>query len=268
MVTVSSFWFMILIELLIATTLVLVLLIALNIVRKSRDRKAAASIIQKIKEDEQRRRAETKKIMIHKFGFDDVAAEKLTVKIDLEELAFYQKIINMYLLRDASVLDVLNINYEASVTPYRTLEPPGSGSSANSADEPKDMVHLKKENKRLSEEIAVTMQTMGRMLSEYSSMFAEKAKEQADNETGEEAPQDQVKPIQTDSANKEEKMEELATSDTDEGNEEETKDSTNDVKHLGSSMVEDMDDLSDLDPKEDKDLKDLDAPENPYDLIG
>ncbi len=40
MVTVSSFWFMLLIELLIATTLVSVVLIVFNILRKSRDRKA------------------------------------------------------------------------------------------------------------------------------------------------------------------------------------------------------------------------------------
>lgn len=267
MVTVSSFWFMILIELLIATTLVSVLLIVLNIVRKSRDRKAAANIILKIKEDEKRRTAETKKIMIHKFGFDDGDAEKLAVKMDHEERAFYQKIINMYLLRDGSALEALNITFEAAVDPYRTLQPPGGGTSANAADESKDMAHLKKENKRLSEEIAVTMQTMGRMLSEYSTMFAEKAKEQEESAQEEEVVEEQPEPAAADTAEQDDGMDEMAAADAEEESEEE-EEAAKDVDHQKPSMVEDMDDLSDLDPKEDKDLKDLEAPENPDELIG
>jgi len=267
LVTVSSFWFMILIELLIATTLVSVLLIVFNIVRKSRDRKAAASMIQKIKEDEKRRTAETKKIMIHKFGFDDGAAEKLAVKMDHEERAFYQNIINMYLLRNASALEALNITFEAAVDPYRTLQPPGGGSSANATDESKDMAHLKKENQRLSEEIAVTMQTMGRMLSEYSTMFAEKAKEQVESTPEEEVVEEQPEPVSDDAAEQDDGVDEIAAAVAEEEGEEEGE-TAKDVEHQGPSMIEDMDDLSDLDSQEDKDLKELEAPENPDELIG
>ncbi len=240
MVTISSLWFMIMIELLIATTLVSVLLIAFAIMRKLRDRKVAVSIINKVKEDEARRIAETKKIMLHKFGFDDERAEELAVKIGREERAFYQEVINMYLRRDANALDNLNITFEATVDPYRTLQPPGGGGSASlPANDYKEMKRLKEENKRLSEEIAVTMQTMGRMLSEYSAMFAEKAKEQAANAREEKVVQ-----------------------------EEKTENSAKDVGHVGANMIEEMDDLSDLDPQQDKDLKEVAAPENPDELIG
>ncbi len=258
MVTISSLWFMIMIELLIATTLVLVLLVAFILVRKMRDRKAAASMIGKVKGDEVRRTAETKKILLNKFGFADDAAEKLAVKIDREERIFYQNIINMYLRRDASALENLNITFETTVDPYRTLQPSGSGPSAKPANESKELKRLKEENKRLSEEIAVTMQTMGRMLSEYSGMFAEKAKEQEGSAQEEEEIRGQDEPAPVDDADQ----------DLAEASQEEREDQIKDVEHLGTNMIEEMDDLSDLDPKEDKDLKELEAPENPDELLG
>ncbi len=246
---------MILIELLIATTLVSGLLVVFILMRKMRDRKAAASIIWKVKEDEARRTAETKKIMLHKLGFADDDAEKLAVKINHEERAFYQNVINMYLRRDASALESLNITFESTVDPYRTLELPGGGGLTKKISDSKEMKVLKEENKRLSEEIAVTMQTMGRMLSEYSSMFAEKAKEQ-EEKAHEEVTKEQAVPASDDSAGQGEE------------GDKETEDLTKDVEHLGTRMVEEMDDLSDLDHKEDKDLKDLEAPENPDELLG
>ena len=292
MVTISSLWFMILLEALVVTTLIALVLIVLSVVRKNRDRKAAASIIEKIKEDEARRTAETKKILLHKFGFEDGDAEKLAVRTDRAERVLYQSIINMYLQRDASALEGLNITYETAVEPYRTLEPPGGG-SGGPIDVSTEMAKLRTENKRLSEEIGVTMQTMGRMLSEYSAMFAEKAKEQESElqqEAGAQQPEETQDELVEDHS--EEQVEEGAEEDAvDAGPEyseeedmaeaaaeleeladeavDEMVDAASDVEHTGSGdMVEEMDDLSDLDMPEDKDLKEVEAPENPDDLIG
>ena len=290
MVTISSLWFMILIEALVVTTLIALVLIVLSVVRKSRDRKAAAVIIQKIKEDEARRTAETKKIMLHKFGFEDGDAEKLAVRTDRAERVFYQSIINMYLQRESSALEGLNITFETAVETYRTLEPPGGG-SGGSIDESQEMTKLRAENKRLSEEIGVTMQTMGRMLSEYSAMFAEKAKEQESElqqeaepqepeETQDELIEDESEGQAEESAeeyaveaeySEEEDMAEAAAELEEIADEaiDELVDSAQDAEHSGGGdMVEEMDDLSDLDMPEDKDLKDLEAPENPDELIG
>jgi hypothetical protein len=301
-ITISSLWFWILIEALAATTIIALVLIVLMFVRKNRDRKAAAVIIQKIKEDEARRTAETKKIMLHKFGFEDGDAEKLAVRTDRAERVLYQSIINMYLQRDVNALEGLNISFETAVEPYRTLEPPGGGTSGGSVDESKELKKLREENKRLSEEIGVTMQTMGRMLSEYSTMFAEKAQEQekelqqeaeaeetqeeqeepiaeAAEEPGEEsgeveadeAEEDEAAVAEVDAAEHEEseaaeaaaELEEIADDAIDE-----MVDAAKDVEHVGGSIVEDMDDLSDLDTPENKDLKDVEAPDNPDELIG
>jgi hypothetical protein len=284
---------MILVEALIASTLIALVLIVLMFIKKSRDRKAAAVIIQKIKEDEARRTAETKKILLYKFGFDDGDAEKLAVRTDRAERVLYQSIINMYLQRDASALEGLNITYETAVEPYRTLEPPGGGgASGGSVDESKELTKLREENKRLSEEIGVTMQTMGRMLSEYSTMFAEKAKEQESElqqQTEAQEPEEtQEEPAADDSEERVEESEQAeaeeaeiadseepdtaeAAADLEEVADEaidEIVDATKDVEHVGGDIVEEMDDLSDLDLPEHKDLKEVEAPDNPDELIG
>jgi hypothetical protein len=263
---------MILIELLVATTLISLVLIGLGVMRKMRDRKAAANIIHKIKEDEARRTAETKKVMLYKYGFEDGDAEKLAVRIDRAERILYQSIINMYIQRDASALEGLNISFESSVEPYRTLEPPGgTGTSGAPVNESEELKNLKEENKRLSEEIAVTMQTMGRMLSEYSIMFGEKAKEHEESLQEEAAVEEQPEPTleaAEDQVEEQDESEEIVAEEAEEESSENEEDSAKEVEHLGSAMVEEMDDMSDLDPEEDKDLKDVEAPENPDELIG
>ncbi len=285
MITISSLWFWILIEALAATTLIALVLVVLMFIGKSRDRKAAATIIQKIKEDEARRTAETKKILLHKFGFEDGDAEKHAVRTDRAERVLYQSIINMYLQRDANALEGLNITFETAVEPYRTLTPPGGGgASGGSTDESKELKKLKEENKRLSEEIGVTMQTMGRMLSEYSTMFAEKAEQQESElqqqeqasepeETHEELVTEESEAAETVAAEvvDSEEPETAEAADTDEIADEaidEIVNSAKGVEHQGGDMVEEMDDLSDLDAPEHKDLKEIEAPENPDDLIG
>ncbi len=268
MVTISSLWFMILIELLIATTLLSVLLIVFSVMRRLRDRRAAAEIVQKVKEDEARRTAETKKIMRHRFGFDDGKSEELAVRIDHEERAFYQNAINMYLRRDASALASLNITFEAAVDHYRTLQPPGGSGSAKPVNESGELKRLKDENKRLSEEISVTMQTMGRMLSEYSAMFAEKAKEQEEEGQEEQYAHEEPEPtpVQDETDTPDDEIE--LPSDVGEGDAGDVAQPDQQGTHLGSAMVEEMDDLSDLDPQEETDLKEIEAPENPDELIG
>jgi hypothetical protein len=198
----------------------------------------------------------------------------------------------MYLQRDTNALEGLNITFETAVEPYRTLEPPGGGTAGGAVDESQEMTKLREENKRLSEEIGVTMQTMGRMLSEYSTMFAEKAKEQ-ESELQQQAEAEESEDIQEEPAvdEGEDQVEESeqaevgeeeiadseqpdiseAAADLEEVADEavdEIVDAAKQAEHVGGDIVEEMDDLSDLDAPEHKDLKEVEAPDNPDELIG
>lgn len=300
---------MILIELLVVTTVVSIVLVTLNFMRKRRDRAAASRLIQKIKEDVARRKEETKKLMQHKFGFEQDVAEEIAIKSGREERKFYQNVINCYLRREAMSFENLNIDFEGAVDPYRTLEPPGlGGESAGDVElvnESEEIRRLKIENQRLSDEVGVTMQTMSRMLDEYSSMFAggttddldkekmlkqlqggtdeaageaaAEAKPELDDEVSAE-PESAVEeePIAEAEAGVEGNLTAESEADVNEGSIGEAEQTSVDPGEIAveesqeeiSSMVEEMDDLSDLDKKEHEDLSGEDGLENPDELIG
>jgi len=194
--TISSLWLMILIEMLVVTTLATIVLVIIKFIRDGRDRAVAKSLINKIKDDGARRKEETKKLMLKKFGFAEEEAEEIAQKSAREERKFYQNVINFYLRRDAVVFENLNIDFEGAVDPYRNLNPPGIGGSTGAdieaVDESEEIRRLKIENKRLTDEVGVTMDTMSRMLDEYSSMFAGGPSDENDKEETIKQPQNTV----------------------------------------------------------------------------
>ncbi|PLY11886.1 MAG: hypothetical protein C0631_18700 [Sedimenticola sp.] len=178
MIEVSTLWLMILVELLLLTTVVSVLFFIKALRNKRKDRMAAQSLVESIKKDDPRRLLETQNILTSRFGLSADAAEAAAKKISREERLFYQTFMKIYLNRDTLTLPNLNVDFEAAVAPYRSLElesgsqPVGSGDSVAQGDQSEELQRLHDENERLSEELGITMETMARMLNEYSAMFA------------------------------------------------------------------------------------------------
>ena len=75
-----------------------------------------------------------------------------------------------------------DVDVENLVLGYQSLAlpEPAPEQSQTDSDEHAEIERLKAENERLSEELRVTMDTMGRMLNEYSSMFAGGAENDVD----------------------------------------------------------------------------------------
>jgi len=167
-------------ELLLISLIAVLALILRGILRRRRDRVAAQSLIQQIKDDEERRNGETRDILEQRFGINGNTLDDLVKAISREEKRFYQTLINLYLKRDARSLENLNVTFEGAVGPYRSLElpqaeNPGTPSGdvvTDTALDDAELERLRNENESLSEELRITMDTMGRMLSEYSSMFS------------------------------------------------------------------------------------------------
>ncbi|MCG8428338.1 MAG: hypothetical protein MI754_13365, partial [Chromatiales bacterium] len=178
MIEISSLVFVVAFELVFLSTAVSIGLITTALVQKRKDRAAARKLTAKIKEEAQSRLAETERFLTRQLGFSAEDAEKIAKRISYNERFFYQTAITVYLRRDHNTLANLSINFEEAVAPYRALEPQLSGESgagqAQTEEETvstKELQRLTEENSRLKDELSVTMDTMGRMLSEYSSMF-------------------------------------------------------------------------------------------------
>jgi len=285
--TISSLWLMILIEMLVVTTLATIVLVVLKFIRDGRDRAVAKSLITKIKQDGARRKAETKKLMLKKFGFEEEKAEEIAQQSAREEMRFYQNVINFYLRRDAVGFENLNIDFEGAVDSYRNLEPPGLGGSSSggegeAVDESEEISRLKIENKRLTDEVGVTMATMSRMLDEYSSMFAGGASDDEEEAATVEAEPEQdadtiadpddslIAEAETaesgDIFAEQESEEDDLLADSESGVEDAEPEA--EQQQEDDSLVEEMDDLSDLEPSKDDDLLPDDELENPDELIG
>lgn len=296
MTTISSLWLMILIELLVVTSLATIVLLVLKFIRNGRDRKVAQTLINKIKQDGARRKAETKKLMLKKFGFSEEKAEEIAQQSAREEMRFYQNVINFYLRRDAVGFENLNIDFEGAVDAYRGLEPPGLGGGSASSDdgeavdESEEISRLKIENKRLTDEVGVTMATMSRMLDEYSSMFSGGATDGNGEEAASDSATDdsQVEEAEVDGngdifAEEESGVEDELVAEFEPDvsgivngeSEPETEIAATDQEEVvaespleDDSLVEEMDDLSDLEPATDDDLVVDGKLENPDELIG
>jgi hypothetical protein len=99
------------------------------------------------------------------------------------ELRLYAVCANAYLDRDAQALARLNETVDAAIAPYWGLAvstpadadvvvtQPADDAQRAGID-PAEYERLREENQRLSAELQVTLDTMSRMLSEYSAMFA------------------------------------------------------------------------------------------------
>lgn len=176
MIEVSHLVLLIVGELLLLTTIAVVIFTINVVAKRSHDRAAAKKLVALIKKDEERREAETLAVLTERFGLEGAAADSISRSIGREERLFYQTLIKVYLQRDYAALQNMNVHFESAVAPYRSLElPPSADQSADDHQEQAsdgEVKRLRDENERLSEELRVTMDTLGRMLNEYSAIYS------------------------------------------------------------------------------------------------
>jgi len=178
--------------LLIATELFLLLAIALaglllaSFRRRRRDRQAAQDLVDIIKQAEPQRTAATRELLERHHGSTGDGLEEALHAIIRAEKLLYQRVITLYIKRDALALRALPIEVEALSEPLRGLlmggdsAAPGAGESA--AVNTEELARLREENEGMQQELQITMETMSRMLSDYAAMFGGGA-ETAQSET-------------------------------------------------------------------------------------
>ncbi|MCB1761275.1 MAG: hypothetical protein KDI68_16005 [Gammaproteobacteria bacterium] len=187
MISLSPMMFLVLAELLLLFGAAAAVLGMMIINRKRKERRAVGRLIVRIKEDEKRRRDETRALMEEKFGFKGESLDKIVKQVSREEKRLYQTLINLFLNRNLSQLEVLHVECEGVTEPYRNLDISLAAAEASTGDDDAiasdlsvELDMLREENERLTTELGVTMDTMGKMLSEYASMYGGGAEGQID----------------------------------------------------------------------------------------
>jgi hypothetical protein len=138
-----------------------------------RDNKAMRVLVARIKNGKKEREATMAGFLGEQMGLSGEPLQQAKTAILRAELVLLQRFAGVYKKRDAGAAAQFDIDLAAAVLPYQELQ---SGGTAVAPDEPavdaSELEKLRAENVRLSEELSVTMETMSRMLNEYSTMFA------------------------------------------------------------------------------------------------
>ena len=186
MIEISQLSLLILGELLVGLTLLSGLLLGSLMTKKSKIRKAAQHLVERIQSDKAARIARLKKRLAEEYLYDGEKLEQRVHDLTQVEMRLYQNVINSYLKQDVMEFQQTDVDVENLVIAYQGLDLPSAGASSvsgNGGSGPDEEIEqLKQQNEKLSEELRVTMDTMGRMLNEYSSMFAGGADNDFDRE--------------------------------------------------------------------------------------
>jgi hypothetical protein len=174
MIEVSSLVALIVAEVLVGLLVLSGLLVLFTLLRKGRIRKAAAHLAERVKSDKAKREQRLKALLEDGYHYKESELEQTLRNMMQTEMLLYQNVINGFLKDDQVHLKQIDVDVENLVLSYQGLSVPEASAAATSQDSDSDeeVAKLREENERLSEELRVTMDTMGRMLNEYSTMFA------------------------------------------------------------------------------------------------
>ena len=169
---------MILMSAILAGELLLVLLVLLsyawfrNRALRRRDTKAIRVLATRIKNSRTERETKIARFLGEQMGISGEALEQAKTAMLRAELLLLQRFAGVYTKRDAGAAAQFDMDLMAALAPYYELEGGGIVVTQEQPDEDTSVLeNLRAENQRLSDELSVTMETMSRMLNEYSTMF-------------------------------------------------------------------------------------------------
>ncbi len=161
-------------EVLAALVAALAALSWLGMRRRRRDRLAAMRLAALVRDRDPQRAADLRTLLEKSYQYQGERLDQTLAQLIRTEKLLYQKILNVYIKRDAANLEVLNEPVDALVGGYWKLDlPQGAGSeSAKNPPGMDDLIDkLLTENEALKVELKITSETLTRMLSDYSNMF-------------------------------------------------------------------------------------------------
>jgi len=152
-----------------------------------RDRKALAALVEKVQKAKGEREKVITRFLQQGLGLQGDELAKAKRRLLRAEVALVKRFVEIYKRRNAGGAAQFQMHVESLVDPYLELaagdvavaeaapeltEQAGSEQSAEPEAGNDEVESLRKDNVRLSEELGVTMETMARILAEYSTMFA------------------------------------------------------------------------------------------------
>lgn len=138
--------------------------------KKKNDRNAALKLIEQIKHQSDARQSSTSSYLKKKYQLEGAQLSKAIKLIDKSEKRFFQKVIDIYINRDAEALGSLDADVAELIDTYKNLTPTVSAQKDDN-EKSEQIELLQTANTQLTEELAITNKTMSDMIAEFGNMF-------------------------------------------------------------------------------------------------
>jgi hypothetical protein len=164
----------------LAGELVLLLLVLLSIAwfrgraARRRDERAIRLLVTRVRNSRTEREAGIGRFLDERMGLSGDALEQARSAILQSELVLLKRFAELYRRRDADGAARFDADLVTALTPYHELEVDGLVAAGEPAPvDDSELEKLREQNRRLSDELSVNMETMSKMLREFSTMFGE-----------------------------------------------------------------------------------------------
>ena len=173
MLEVNALLFITLVEGFVIQLLILLLMIVLCVRLKQRHRKTVKTLVSQIKHQSDTRMKETGSFLQDIYELDGVDLKKAVKDIDKREKKFFQKIIDIFLRGETSVLTAMDTAGAELIEPYKNLGPkiPEQIESENEKSTLLQIEKMSVENENLKQELEATKEKMQAMIDEFGNMF-------------------------------------------------------------------------------------------------
>jgi hypothetical protein len=144
-----------------------------NRAARRRDIAAVSGLVARVRQERPQRERAIEEFLAARLGYEGDALRLSTIALGRAELTLLQRFAALYRARDAALAKRFDAELYAALDAYHALGAATQAVEAAQADtDSAELEALRRENTRLSEELRITMETMSRMLNEYSTMFS------------------------------------------------------------------------------------------------
>lgn len=174
MIEVSLLLFTLITEALVVCLVIISISILLLLKRRKKDRVAAKKLIDQVRHQSKTRLQTTSSFLNDKYRFEGDELQRAVKSIDKAEKQFIQKIINVYLNRDAHGLNSMDACVAEMIDTYKDLSPvmpEADAAPSMDSEAAQELLELKDLNAKLTEELNITKETMTNMIGEFGNMF-------------------------------------------------------------------------------------------------
>ncbi len=175
MIEINPLWLILLSEAVLALTALGLVMGILSLRKRKSDRQAIQVLIKTIKESDDLRQQEIRHLLADKYKYAGDELEHTAKMIKQGETEFYQSFISLYLKRNPGDAVKFNSRVFNLSEPYRNLKIPEPEFSTDvttaTAEESGEILELRQQNQRLTDQLQISQDTMDKMLHEYASMY-------------------------------------------------------------------------------------------------